>query len=271
MKVAVVRACRRDGTGGSPTAVLCHGDAPPDLPSRCRLASRVGASHTVVVSGLASGVVDLRFYTAEGELPACGHGTVAALAFLADRAGVADFEVHLRVGSRILPGRVDGRLAVFEEPRVALRLPTAGELDAVLPALGLWPLTVGVLAASTGRWRLLIPVDSREALAALNPDPFRLRDATERRGLLGCYVYTRPDDTGRAAARMFAPAIGVPEDAANANSTACLAAAIPGRELTVDMGDALGHPSTIVAVARPYGIVEVGGEATVTDYIDLRP
>ena len=165
----------------------------------------------MLVSGLASGVVDLRFYTAEGELPACGHGTVAALAYLADRAGVTDFEVHLRVGSRILTGRVDGGRAFFEEPRVALRLPTAAELTAVLPVLGLWPLTVGVLAASTGRWRLLIPVASRHKLDGLDPDPFHLRDATERLGLLGCYVYTPPDGTGHAAARMFAPAIGVPE------------------------------------------------------------
>nr|WP_256725754.1 PhzF family phenazine biosynthesis protein [Streptomyces sp. IMTB 2501] len=28
----------------------------------------------------------LRFLTSEGELPACGHGTIAALAFLANRA-----------------------------------------------------------------------------------------------------------------------------------------------------------------------------------------
>jgi trans-2,3-dihydro-3-hydroxyanthranilate isomerase len=51
---------------------------------------------------------------------------------------------------------------------------------------------------------------------------------------------------------MFAPSIGVPEDIANANSTACLAAFL-GRELAVDMGDALGAPSTVVADARGVG------------------
>src|SRR5262245_25856236 len=79
--VAVVHSCRRDGRGGSPTAVVCRSDAPPDLPSLCRLPARVGASHAVVVDGPPEGPVDLRFFTATGELPACGHGTVAALAF----------------------------------------------------------------------------------------------------------------------------------------------------------------------------------------------
>ena len=43
---------------------------------------------------------------------------------------------------------------------------------------------------------------------------------------------------------MFAPSIGVPEDIANANSTACLAAYLAGeghRVLRVDIGDSLGR------------------------------
>ena len=37
--------------------------------------------------------VSLRFFTAAGELPACGHGTVAALAVLARRARAREYEV----------------------------------------------------------------------------------------------------------------------------------------------------------------------------------
>ncbi len=397
-----MHACRRDGRGGSPTAVLCEADAPPDLPSRCRLASRVGASHAVLVAGHGD-VVGLRFYTAAGELPACGHGTVAALAFLAARSGVPDLRVTLRIAGRLLAARVTGGIhAVFEESAVTLRLATTAEQSEVLPALGFptflprlavdpppavaaapapgevrpvvrgrtdaaspgraettapgraettsvgdgedgpasderpglpvaeraWPpdgeetetaggsgpglrgefgatpggagsggagpgggfgatpgsgagsvgrrgrgpslgIPVGVLAASTGRWRLLVPVESRAALAAMTPDLDQLRDACERLGLLGCYVHTPPDWSGRLAARMFAPAIGVPEEVANANSTACLAAAMPGREIAVDMGDSLGIPATVIAAARPGGTVEVGGEAVVTEVVHL--
>ncbi|WTR19840.1 PhzF family phenazine biosynthesis protein [Streptomyces canus] len=63
--------------------------------------------------------------------------------------------------------------------------------------------------ASNGRPRLLLPIRSRAALAELTPDLTLLR-ATCDRGLPGCYAYSPPDRHGRAAARMFAPSIGVP-------------------------------------------------------------
>jgi trans-2,3-dihydro-3-hydroxyanthranilate isomerase len=83
---------------------------------------------------------------------------------------------------------------------------------------------------------------------------------------------------------MFAPAIGVPEDIANANSTGCLAAhlLVTGRpaasdvdvDVEVDQGDALGHPSTVYAAATrtPLGIAtSVGGSARVTRTVRVRP
>jgi trans-2,3-dihydro-3-hydroxyanthranilate isomerase len=77
---------------------------------------------------------------------------------------------------------------------------------------------------------------------------------------------------------MFAPSIGVPEDIANANSTACLAAHLAGlaahgmSALQVDMGDSLGEPSTVAASARPGPagpVVRVGGTATIATGISL--
>ncbi|HEY3480689.1 MAG TPA: PhzF family phenazine biosynthesis protein, partial [Streptomyces sp.] len=118
------------------------------------------------------------------------------------------------------------------------------------------------------------------ALAALAPDLDRLRAACDQSGLLGAYVYSAPTPDGRAAARMFAPSIGVPEDIANANSTACLAAYLArqsgaARTLAVDMGDSLGMPATVTASARPAPSgrlsVEVGGAAVTDRVVHLRP
>lgn len=122
---------------------------------------------------------------------------------------------------------------------------------------------------------MLVPVVSRRRLAALTPDFERLRAACDRLGLLGCYVYSPPTVEGRLAARMFAPSIGVDEDIANANSTACLSAYLAGdgrTEIAADMGDALGTSATITATARrgPSGtIVRVGGRAAIARTIRL--
>ncbi|MFI8521941.1 PhzF family phenazine biosynthesis protein [Streptomyces sp. NPDC085481] len=296
--VGLVRACQRDGTGGSPTAVVVE-EAPLTDAERRRVPVEWGVSHAVyarVHDGLPEPIVDLRFFTAEGELPACGHGTVAALVLLAARAraragsgsgagagagtsAAEPYRATLRTAGRSFPGRarVDGDrgTGLFDPGPVALRDPSAAERALVLPALGLAPDEPGqaVRVAGVGRERILVPVSSRSALAALTPDLDRLRAACDRLGLLGAYVYSPPSSTGSLAARMFAPSIGVPEDIANANSTACLAAHLAGREVTdlaVDMGDALGSPARITATltedpgpGRPGPRILLGGTAQV--------
>ncbi|MFJ8716190.1 PhzF family phenazine biosynthesis protein [Streptomyces violaceus] len=111
LPVTIVRACLRDGHGGSPTAVL--GEAPLSDDERRRVPVLIGTSHAVFVSVHDSRrggpVVSLRFFTAEGELPACGHGTVAALAFMAERAGGREYRAIICAAGRVFPGGPYGR------------------------------------------------------------------------------------------------------------------------------------------------------------------
>ncbi|MER6116401.1 PhzF family phenazine biosynthesis isomerase [Streptomyces sp. NPDC001743] len=277
-EVAIVEACQREGAGGSPTAVL--DDAAFTDGERRRVPTEWGTSHAVFLR--ATGIerhqpaYTLRFFTAEGELPACGHGTLAALAVLAEReGGDHDYRATLRTAHRSFDGRAtrngDGLTASFDPGPVSLRSAGGPELRAVVAGLGLTENAVAADAcvASNGRPRLLLPLRSRAALAELTPDATLLRAACERYGLLGCYAYSLPDRHGRAAARMFAPSIGVPEDIANANSTACLAAHVAGagsRRLAVDMGDHLGRPSTVTATVhrdRTGQRIRVGGQAAI--------
>jgi trans-2,3-dihydro-3-hydroxyanthranilate isomerase len=247
----------------------------------------LGASHAVFVEHLddqpGQPCAALRFFTKSGELPACGHGTVAALAFLAEDAKPerAEYQVTLLASGRSFAGNArrerDHMLAAFDPGEVQLRAATTEESDLALGVLVHHPeiLESEICVASVGRPRLLVPIASRSALAGLTPDFDRLRAGCDRLGLLGCYVHSVPADDRRLAARMFAPSIGVPEDIANANSTACLAAKIARRgvsRIAVDMGDSLGQPATITATATAIGAsiqIRVGGAVKVTD--TLRP
>lgn len=249
----MVDACLRDGRGGSPTVVL--EDTPTTDAARRAVPQRHGASHAAFVT-VRHDRADVRFFTSTGELPACGHGTVAALVWLAHRLG-RDGEFALRISGRTFRGWVEGERAWFEQGAVTLRQP--GEVGPVLTALGLDPALPGVRAASTGRWRLLIPVGSRDELFALRPDLAALRNATDDADLLGCYVYSPGP---RLAARMFAPSIGVPEDVANVNSSSCLLTAMAVPEIRVEMGDALDRPSTVLVRMRD-GRPEAGGAARI--------
>ncbi|MFC9325131.1 PhzF family phenazine biosynthesis protein [Kitasatospora sp. NPDC057015] len=272
LPVTLVQACLRGGGGGSPTAVLDEASvtgSPLTDDERRGVPVRVGTSHAVFLSddrdradsgGRDRPEISARFFTAKGELPACGHGTVAALAFLAERADGREYRATLRVSGRRTAGRAVREASsvevAFEVGPVALREPTAGELALILPALRIptAALAPGVCIATLGRPRLIIPVTTRSALAVLDPAPERLSAACDRLGLLGCFVHSPMAATGRVAARMFAPSIGVPEDIANANSSACLAAHLVARQgvtgIAVDMGDAISSPSTVTARPR---------------------
>jgi trans-2,3-dihydro-3-hydroxyanthranilate isomerase len=269
--ISIVHACLRDGRGGSPTAIVDDTGLTDD--ERSEVPIHAGTSHAVFITDAST--VDLRFFTAHGELPACGHGTVAALAYLAAHRSGPRHEFTLRVSGRTFTGRAvrDGPRVhtAFDPGPVVLRDPTPAETALVLAALGIPPDLVapGACVASVGRARILLPLSTPEAVAGVAPDLDQVRAACDKLGLLGCYVHSTPTSAGRVTARMFAPSIGVPEDIANANSTACLAANLATTgitDLTVDMGDTLGCPATITTAAQftPSGpTVLVGGAATI--------
>jgi trans-2,3-dihydro-3-hydroxyanthranilate isomerase len=283
LRVTIVNACLRDGRGGSPTAVL--EEAPLTEHERCQVPRLMSVSHAVFVfpddRDRDGPLASLRFFTATGELPGCGHGTVAAVAFLARNAARDPYRVTLHASERSFAGeatRASGRVrAEFDPGAVGLREATAHERSAALKALDHDPdiLVHEICVASLGRPRLLVPLSTPTAVARLRPELDQLRDACDRLGLLGCYVHSVPTSEGRLSARMFAPSIGVPEDIANANSTACLAARLALRNITridVDMGDSLRSPATISATTRPTRSgpeIRVGGAAKVIRTVRL--
>jgi predicted PhzF superfamily epimerase YddE/YHI9 len=191
--ITIVNACLRDGRAGSPTAVL--EEASLTELERRQVPKLMGVSHASFVGDRDGPLASLRFFTATGELPACGHGTIAALAFLAEHGGRDRLQVALLASERSFFGEANraGRYvsAAFDPGAVDLREATPDERGLVVDALGSDPdiLVPEICVASLARPRLLVPLTTPTALARLQPDYDRLRDGCDRLGLLGCYVY----------------------------------------------------------------------------------
>jgi predicted PhzF superfamily epimerase YddE/YHI9 len=223
--VTVVDACvRRDGRGGSPTAVTDDDPAATDADRRA-VAAAAGTSHAA--------------FLGPGRTPDGGR------------------PVRFFTSSRCVTRRRTS--APRSSPRFGLTADDPHPTDA--PRI-----------AAPGAPRMLVPVHDRSALLRVCPHLGRLTAACRRYGLLGCFVYVPPVGDRPGAARMFAPAIGVDEDVANANSTGCLAAHLldtTGAQtvvIEVEQGDTLGRPAGVLASARrgPAGITtRVGGLAVV--------
>ncbi|MET8084704.1 PhzF family phenazine biosynthesis isomerase [Micromonospora sp. NPDC005237] len=272
MGLIVVDACTRDGRGGSPTAVVID-DASRTDEERRAVASTVGTSHTAFVDSSGVALPRVRFFTTEGELQNCGHGTIAAQAVLLHRAGGTQHHGLQSTGNRIVAvtatRRRDGIEVWFEQGIITLSDRTEPASSAIIAALGLTPSDIvadDLRVASPGTPRLLVRVRERRTLSAMRPDLTQLAAECRRLGYLGCFAYVLAPTAGPASARMFAPAIGVDEDIVNANSVGCLAAHLLDTSRTSDIevhqGDALGRPSAVFATAtqtRDGIVARIGG------------
>ena len=119
--------------------------------------------------------------------------------------------------------------------------------------------------AESGVGFLLVEVANAEVLASTRIDASRLRDALPEAGT-GVYAFTRDGQSSGydARARMYAPFVGVPEDAAT-GSAACVLGAVLSMEaggegrhtFRFEQGLEMGRPSSLdVDVVRVDGHVD---------------
>ena len=274
--VTVVNACTRYGQGGSPTAVVID-DATLTDDGRHAIARRTDTSHTAFIDTSAADTPRMRFFTSAGELTNCGHGIIAAQAVLLHRSGATEHHGRQRSGGRTFATtairRHDGVEVWFDQGVIALPDDADATGGGIIAALGLGraDIAADVRVASPGTPRLLVPVRDRRTLLSTRPDFVRLATECRRFGYLGCFIYALSPTAGTGTARMFAPAIGVDEDIANANSVGCLAAHLldtsGNGEIEIHQGDTLRRPSSVFAkathtrsgiVARIGGVVDLG-------------
>ncbi|TXM65129.1 PhzF family phenazine biosynthesis protein [Methylobacterium sp. WL120] len=225
----------------------------------------------------------LRIFTPARELPFAGHptiGTAVLLAVRAENAGTADtvaFGLEEAVGT--IPCVVEvgdgaGR-ARFKLPILPKSLGDAAEAAELAAAFGLTAEDIGFGRHRPSRHGVgpsftFVPVLSRARLDAAQP-------GTLAGSQDGFFLYA-PDEAGGARAfqaRMFAPALGVPEDPATGSAAAAFAGVLMQFEtlgdgthdVAITQGVAMGRPSEIalqlVIEAGALRSVEIGGAALI--------
>lgn len=234
------------------------------------LAKEIGFSETTfVLPPERGGTVRVRIFTPTSELPFAGHpllGTAWVLAAPLQRA-----VVELETGSGLVPvtlERDESGAIVFG--RMVQPVPTVElypQTDPLLGALGVEKSLLPVEQYDNGPLHTFVVLESREAVAALDPDLAVLRELEVNASCIA-------GEGTSWKSRMFAPALGVPEDPATGSAAGPLAChlckhgLVPwGTEVVVSQGVEIGRPSTLFARAEggPGGIeqVEVGGSAVV--------
>jgi trans-2,3-dihydro-3-hydroxyanthranilate isomerase len=254
---------------GNQLAVFTDGQG-LDSETMQALALEIGFSETVfVLPPEQGGTVGVRIFTPKSELPFAGHpllGTAWVLASPLQR-GVVEIET----GSGIVPVELErdesGKIVFGRMTQPTPSVEAYPEADALLAAVGVQGSQLPIETYDNGLRLTYVALRSREEVAALRPDLEALES-------LGAMVSCFAGAGGSWKARMFAPADGVPEDAATGGAAGPLACHLCrhglvewGTWVEISQGVEIGRPSTLFARAGGHGrvveSVEVGGHAVV--------
>lgn len=256
------------------------------------IAREMNFSESVFVTPAADpqALARLRIFTPHIELPFAGHPVIGTTFALAEagyiRPGTLS-PITLEVGV--------GPLAIellFAEKRLSfawMRQPApafqawSGDRAALMAALGLSQddlrADLPIERASAGVPFVLIPIASEQALDRAQPDAALRAALNDNEPHTGAYLFVTPESGGDrpVAARMFAPGMGIAEDAATGSAAGPLGAYLTRHgmapvergeaRLTIAQGVRMGRPSrlevAITQAGNAISRVRVGGEAVV--------
>jgi trans-2,3-dihydro-3-hydroxyanthranilate isomerase len=237
-----------------------------------RLAAEMGFSECAfVLPASAGGDFRMRIFTPTRELPFAGHPTLGTAFAMA--GPLQSVVVRIETGMGIVPVAMEREGAKVVFGRMNQPIPTVKQFGsgeaALLESLGVSESTLPIEEYDNGVRHVLVGLPSFGEVAALTPDLSRLAAVIGDAG-----VSTFAVEGQRVKTRMFAPEVGVGEDAATGSAAGPLAVHLarhgitPWAEtITVSQGAELGRPSTLYARAEgdaeTITSVEVGGSAVV--------
>jgi len=274
---------------GNPAGVVANADGLTDSQMQA-IARELNNSETAfILSPIGSDHdVHIRFFTPAIEVPTCGHATISAHYVRAIENDLPSCTVQQRIGIGILPVDVIKKTAgysiIMTQGAVEISPPVAGlKRDEIIKTLGLsgpdmdsrCPMQI----ASTGSSKVMIGIKNKEKLNSLSPDLNSLEKISRTIHCNGYFVFTLDSDDKDifSHGRMFAPAMGIPEDPVTGNANGPLGAYLVHHNLadTSDgivvfkgkQGEAIGRPGIVEVMVdikdgKPFR-VRVGGDATI--------
>ncbi len=277
--------------GGNPLAVVLDADDLSDAQMQA-IAREFNLSETVFVqaSERPAHTARMRIFTPKSEVPFAGHPTIGTAVLLAElkapqHNGEQDALVILEqaIGTVRVGVRVRAREAAFAEfdaPKLPAEAGILPPNDILASGLGLIPSEIGFenhkpLCFAAGNTFAFVPIASIEAMRRAHVNGLHWERAFEQQGVVGVYLYTRQcEHTAHAFhARMFAPQVGIAEDAATGSAAVGLAGLVQHfdrlrdgtHKRIVEQGYEMGRPSqitlTLVVSGGKLTTVRIGGSA----------
>jgi PhzF family phenazine biosynthesis protein len=282
MKFFIVDAFTDVPFGGNPAGVVLV-DAMDDS-SMQLFARELGYSETAFVERKSDSSIHVRFFTPNAEVDLCGHATIAVFTVLLDKELVADGRSYImKTGAGDIPVHLSNGRIMMEQASPSLGDPCE-DVEELAGLLGIEASSIGgsltPRAVSTGLMDLMVPVTSRRALDAINPDLKALAAYQKKHGLEGIHAFTLDTTDALACSRNFSPLYGIDEESATGTASGAMTYYLYhyggvtefDKEFRCLQGESLQRPSVITTVltdpAKP--LVLVGGTGIVISEGSIR-
>ncbi len=288
-RVYQIDAFTKERFKGNPAGVVPNADGLSDSQMQAIARELNNAETAFILSPTAPDhEVWIRFFTPTTEVPSCGHATISAHYVRAIENRLSSCTVQQRIGIGILPVDIveedsDYRI-IMTQGAVEISPQITGKTRKdIIDALSLSESDLDercpVQIASTGHSKFMVGIKSRKKLNSLAPDLTRLINISRTTGSNGYFVFTFDSDDNDILThgRMFAPAIGIPEDPVTGNANGPLGAYLVHHNILKapdgsvafkgKQGEAIGRPGIVTVTVKvrdgePFR-VQVGGYATV--------
>ena len=274
----VIDAFTENKFGGNPAGVVIHENL--DEQFMLKFAAEVRFSETAFIKKINNKTFEIKFFTPTDEVDLCGHATIASFKALLDHHLVEENQTYfMKTAAGTLPVSINESFIMMEQdvPKLGMQFKdynTLGKLFSIDPnQIGHKELNLIPQAASTGLWDLMLPIKTKEALYALNPDFDAIKNFTEAHDIGGIHAFTLDCGTAIAESRNFCPRFGINEESATGTSTGALTYYLFknkivhnfDQEYSFLQGFSMERPSTIVTklVNPDIPTVMVGGNAVI--------
>ena len=280
----VIDAFTNQKFGGNPAGVVIHEHA--DEQFMQAFAAEVRFSETAFVKQLDSTTFEVRFFTPNTEVDLCGHATIAAFKALLHQQMIQDNSTYyMKTAAGTLSIKIHQSVITMEQgsPILGATFENINELATLFhidPSfIGCEQFHLVPQAACTGLWDIMLPIKTKEALYALNPDFEAITAFTEKHSVAGIHAFTLDTEDAIAESRNFCPRYDINEEAATGTSTGALTYFLAennviqkrNEDLTFLQGKSMGRPSTIITkiIMDKLPKIMVGGQAVILTKGDI--
>ena len=232
MKFLIVDAFTDTLFGGNPAGVVILPEG-ADFPSDeicVKTAAELRYSETAFIKQLGPNEFNIRYFTPAAEVDLCGHATIGSFCALI-HAGViekdctcinhtmaGDLNIVIKDGFVMMDMATPVEIATIDDPEKIKELYDIMGAEYDPEKIKLFPKMI-----STGLPDIMMPLPSREALNAMEPDMKALSDLSARYEVVGVHAFTLDAEEGATAhTRNFAPLYDIDEEAATGTSNGAL-------------------------------------------------